>query len=218
MTTIITRLYENKKTAEAVVSRLKADVYLDRDIDIVAPPAATAKSKPSLSRIKEAITGAGVYPNAAALYAPRIASGEALVVVRAPLGKAVRAVALVDEFKSIDAGVKYQEVHIGTQDRARTRRDGGYLPELLGSNQTIMTGETLPGLMKTGTPFSSMFGIPLLIESGRRTRLMTNNSTPFSSLLGLGLLIRQWPHAKLITENTTPFSSLFGLPLLTKRR
>lgn len=217
MTTIITRLYPSRKQATAVVNALKAEEFSDSDIDVITH---TAKedSKPDMSAIGDRIRAARVYPSAAAAYAGRVATGDALVVLRAPIGQSVRARSVIDRFPAIDAGVKHAEYYAGTSNQLSTRSSRRHLPELLHHNQKMMSGDSVPGLTRSSTPFSSMFGLPLLTgREGRKTRLITRRTTPFSSTLGLGLLVRQWPHARLV-NNSTPFSSMFGLPTLTKRR
>ncbi|MBO6639249.1 MAG: hypothetical protein JJ920_16310 [Roseitalea sp.] len=211
MSTIITRLYASKDAAKSVASRLKQEEYRAGDVDVI-----TKGGKGGLKTLKADISAAGVYPNAAATYAERVADGDVLLVVRAPIGQAVKARAIVDEVASIDAGVKYTEVYKGTGTSSARLARQRHLPPLLPNEAKIMTDD---GLISSGTPFSSLFGIPLL--TGGRTgkaRLMTRRTTPFSSLLGLGLLARNSGRSQLMTQNTTPFSSMFGLPLLKERR
>lgn len=214
MTTIITRLYGDKRKASRVVSALKSENYLDRDIDVI-----TGKDDPDdpeHAALRAEMKKAGVYANAAATYAEKVAEGNALLVLRAPFGRAKGALPIIDAHNSIDAGVKYTEVYAGARESVKVKRDQ-YLPILL-NDQTMMSGDVLPGLVKTSTPFSSAFGIPVLMESKGKAKLLTDNPTPFSSLFGMTLLTRGGPSAKLMTDNPTPFSSLFGLPLLTGRR
>lgn len=211
MSTIITRLYASDKDARTVVARLKEEGYRAPEIDIIGKD---GDGDPDT--LKQTIRRAGVYPNAAAIYAERVAGGDVLLVLRARVGQALKGTAIVDEVASIDAGVKYRDVYAGTRGTpARTDR-GSYLPNLLPNNQKMLTRD---GLIGSGTPFSSLFGIPLLTR-GRtgRARLITKRTTPFSSFFGLSLLARRSGRAQLITGNTTPFSKMLGLPLLTKRR
>ncbi|MCR9123036.1 MAG: hypothetical protein NXH91_12265 [Phyllobacteriaceae bacterium] len=211
MSTIITRLYSSADKAKIVAARLKAEEYLDRDVDVIAKG-----RKGSLKTLKADISAAGVYPNAAATYAERVADGDVLVVVRAPIGQAIKAKAVVDEVGSIDAGVKYTEVYKGTGTSSARLARQRHLPPLLPNEAKIMTND---GLIRSGTPFSSLFGIPLL-SSGRtgKARLITKRTTPFSSFFGMSLLARNSGRSQLMTQNTTPFSSMFGLPLLKDRR
>lgn len=211
MSTIITRLYASADTAKSVASRLKEEDYRVSDVDVIAKG-----RKGSLKTLKADISAAGVYPNAAATYAERVADGDVLLVVRAPIGQAIKARAIVDEADSIDAGVKYTEVYRGTGTSSARLGRQRHLPPLLPNETKILTND---GLIKSGTPFSSLFGIPLLTSGPTgKARLMTKRSTPFSSFFGLGLLARNSGRSQLMTQNTTPFSSMFGLPLLKDRR
>ncbi|MBO6756093.1 MAG: hypothetical protein JJ902_07180 [Roseibium sp.] len=213
MTTIITRLYNDKRKASRVVSALKSEDYLERDIDVV-----TGKDDPDdtdHSAIRGELRKAGVYPNAATIYAQKVAEGHALLVVRAPFGRSLRAIEITDSFQPIRTEVKHTEVFVGTRDKPRVYNDK-YLPVLL--DDTIMTGRTTPGLIGSGTPLSSLFGFPLLTDGKNRTRLLTKNPFPLSSLFGLTLLTKGGSRTSLWTNNPFPFSSLFGLPLLLKKR
>lgn len=211
MSTIITRLYSSADKAKTVASRLKQEEYRDGDFDVIAKG-----RKGSLKTLKADIAAAGVYPNAAAIYSERVAEGDVLVVVRAPIGQAVKARAIVDEVGSIDAGVKHTEVYKGTGTSSARLARQRHLPPLLPNQARIMTDD---GLIRSGTPFSSLFGIPLLTSGPTgKARLITKRTTPFSSFFGMSLLARNSGRSQLMTRNTTPFSSLFGLPLLKERR
>ena len=216
MTTIITRLYPNRRQANAVVNALKAEEFTAAQIGVVAH-AAKEDKQPDLKAIEDEIRALRVYPKAAATYARHVAEGNVLVVLAAPVGQANRGTVVADRFPAIDAGVKYPDNYLGTAGpyRSRPRRS---MTSLLSSDQMFLTNRPDPERPRSSTPFSSMFGLPLLSGSRRRTRLITGNTTPFSSFFGMGTTIRQWPHARLITGNTTPFSSFFGIPLLWQRK
>lgn len=246
MSTIFTRLYSSERDAKAVVAALKEHEYLKRDIDMVSGerrkgagkkkvvaaavalqgdivPVVTEKKKPvstaaDIKKIKDNIRDAGVYPKAADTYATHVANGDVLVVLRAPVGQAVKARAILEEHPGLDAGVKYEEVYTGTRGYGTS---SNYRPKTSASaslmtNQRIFTDD---GIIRSGTPFSSLFGLPLL-TSGKtgKAKLMTKNTTPFSNLLGWSLLSSRSGRSQLITKNTTPFSNFFGLPLLTGKR
>lgn len=211
MSTIITRLYASKKEAKQVAGRLKEEKYLARDIDIISKG-----DDDDMDSLKKAIRNAGVYANAAAIYSERVAGGDVLLVLRAPVGQAHKGTVLVDEYDSIDAGVKHRDVYVGTSGAAALAKRRRHLPNLLSNEQKMLTND---GLVRSGTPFSSLFGIPLLTSGPTgKARLITERTTPFSSFFGLGLLARNSGRAQLVTGNTTPFSSMFGMPLLKRRR
>lgn len=207
MTTIITRLYPDRKHADIVAAALKADGIRHENIDVIS------KSPAKMSALNTQIRSAGVYQSAAVTYAGRVAGGEALLVVRAPVGQGLKATEIVNRYESIDAGVKHPDYYRGTTGNSTTVYRTSGTANLLDSNTTILTGR---GIIKDSTPFSSMFGMPLL-TSGKtgRARLITKKTTWFSSMLGLGLLTHGERKTKLITGKTTWFSSMFGLPLLS---
>ncbi|MFK7876038.1 MAG: hypothetical protein AB8B71_09710 [Paracoccaceae bacterium] len=104
MTTIVTRLYADKVTAEQAVTALKLQNHPDGNIDMIA----------SGKDAQAAMISASVPEDSAASYAKAMSSGAALVVCRAPVtpfGAARNAIATLDEFDSVDAGVENQNYY-----------------------------------------------------------------------------------------------------------
>lgn len=108
MTTIVSRLYSDAKTAEQAVTALKLQNHPSSTIDMIA----------SGSGAEAAMIDASVPEGSAASYAKAMSSGSALVVVRAPFtpfGAARNAMATLDEFESMDAGVKNENFYVTQQ-------------------------------------------------------------------------------------------------------
>ena len=106
MTTIVSRLYADTTTAEQAVTALKLQNHRASDISVIGSDGGQA-----------AMEEAGVPTESAAAYAAKMASGNALVVVRAPFtpfGAARNAMDTVDEFDSIDAGVENENFYVRT--------------------------------------------------------------------------------------------------------
>lgn len=105
MTTIITRLYDDRKTAEHAVTALKLQNHPDENIDVVEYGEGA----------KAAMIDARVPEPSADAYVKKMTRGRTLVVYRAPVtpfGAARNAIDTLDEFESVDAGVENQNVYL----------------------------------------------------------------------------------------------------------
>lgn len=110
MTTIITRLYEDEKTAQPVVDALHEEGFPANTVMLISGGDAEAQ-----------MTAADVAEDAAATYAAKVAEGNAVVVVRAPLtpfGAARRAMEIVDATPSIHVGIANDNVYLSDAGRA----------------------------------------------------------------------------------------------------
>ncbi|OCW58514.1 hypothetical protein [Hoeflea olei] len=186
MTTLITRLYETPERASAVAAALAAHEFRDKHYDVIAAPQSEeGPTVGALDAIHQALSKAGVIPRSAAVYAPLILEGNALVVVRAPMGTAFDVEAIVDSFESLDAGVR-DEVHLpaeaGLPPKVYRQRATSLLPR----DAMILSGRKfLPAITSRDTsPWSG------LVTSGPWAGLVTGNTTPFSSTLGLPTLTK----------------------------
>ncbi len=104
MTTIITRLYPNSAAAQAVAAALLQEGHSEDTIDVIAHDGA--------SDLIDRLRAARVGPHNAAAYAPHIANGNALLVVRAgfnPVGAARNAMKITARHPSIDLGLADQD-------------------------------------------------------------------------------------------------------------
>lgn len=106
MTTVITRIYEKNETADKVVAKLQEFGFTDDFVDVIAG-GADAGAQMSAAKVSDA---------AAEKYAPLVAKGHPLVVVRAPFtpfGSARKAIEIVDSEPSVDAGLDKQDILVG---------------------------------------------------------------------------------------------------------
>lgn len=105
MTTIVSRLYADPKTAGQAVTALKLQNHPDDLIDVIEYG----------SGAKDAMLAARV-PNASATaYSNKMTKGNTLVVYRAPVtpfGAARNAMDTLDEFESIDAGIENENPYV----------------------------------------------------------------------------------------------------------
>ncbi len=106
MTTIISRLYKDQKTADAVAAGLAHEEFPAGTYDVIAAGDDT----------EARITAAGVASASAAAYAPNVDAGNALVVCRAPFtpfGAARVAMQVMDGKETLDAGVENENAYQG---------------------------------------------------------------------------------------------------------
>ncbi len=108
MTTVITRLYADAKTANAAMSDLQAAGLRDDMVDMIGAGSDAA----------DEMAAARVPDDAAAKYAEKLKGTASLVVARVPLmppGAAMAAMAIVDGHDSVNAGVANQNAYIREQ-------------------------------------------------------------------------------------------------------
>lgn len=111
MTTIVSRLFADAKTAEQAVTALKLQNHPE-DIIAMVPAGSGAES---------AMEAAGVSAEYAAAYAKAMKSGSAVVVVRAPVtpfGAARNAIDTMDQFDSVDAGIENENAYVPQESSA----------------------------------------------------------------------------------------------------
>ena len=187
MTTLITRLYETVERASAAANALAAMEFRDKHYDVIAAP--VIKTKPAadtLAGVNAALSRAGVIPRSAAVYAPRIVEGNALVVVRAPIGTSFEVTDILDGFEPIDLGLR-DEVHLPAEAGLPRKVYRPSATSLLPRDAMILSGRKfLPAITSRQTgPWSG------LIRSGPSAGLIKERTTPFSSTLGLPLLTKR---------------------------
>ena len=187
MTTLITRLYETPMLANAAANALAAAGFRDKHYDVIAAP--EGKKVPAnvaLSTVAAALSGAGVIPRSAAVYADRIIEGNALLVVRAPVGGSLAAKDALAGFESIDAGVR-NEVHIPAEVARPAKQYRASATSLLARDALILSGRKfLPAVTSRSTgPWSG------LITAGPWAGVIRDRTTPLSSMLGLPLLSKR---------------------------
>lgn len=166
MTTIITRLYADQASAQAV-----ADMLARRGHDDVH---VFASGGDTVARLR----AAGVPLASASAYAPHMDKGNALVVARVgynPVGAARDAMRALAAHPSIDAGVK-DENHYIREDAVLT---GGYV---LDDHPHIFLRKDSLG---EGRFFSRAFGLPMLRHRGT---IMTSTSRSHGHVIPMKLL------------------------------
>jgi hypothetical protein len=206
MTTIITRLYPDLATAQGVVAALKAAEHDDRTIDIIA--------KDGEGSATQRMLAARVPAASADAYAPGVAKGAALVVVRAPfapIGTARHAIRVVNRTASIDVGLADEDVYVREQPRlevsgkvmqgtvfymSNPHRSLGH-GHILGSNP-ILPAKERTSAIRGGAYMSKMFWPMKLVSTGRQASSAISGGFLFSKMFGIPTLISDLPSRELI--------------------
>lgn len=229
MTTIISRLYKDESTAKKVMKDLKTRGFPDKLMEMVGA-GEDAQSK---------MEAAHVNSTSAAAYAGKMAEGNAVVVVRAPVtpfGIAKAAMEIVDSKPSIDAGVENENEFI--RSSPAPRKSGGIPGAILSDHPRFLT--PAPSERKTEpSTITDKFGFQLLSSGPRQSSVM-----PGGKLMTSPPHLREgerrksvmdeprhmstafWPMPLLDTSERRssvrrgggfPFSEELGLPLLIRR-
>lgn len=149
MTTIVTRLYANATTAEAVAADLRGRGFPESTLSVLTDASAMA--------------AAGVPSNRRSAYAAAMAPGNGLLVVRAPdtpFGAARAAIAAANTYPSMSVGLSNENAY--EEDVMSRRHSQSVIP----GGKLYLTAD-YEFARKRG-PVSTSFGLKLL--SRRRTR------------------------------------------------
>lgn len=180
MTTIISRLYPDARTAATIAGDLKAAGFPSGVMDVVHAGDGMAA----------ALSDAGVPDASAAAYAAAAATGNAAVVVRAevtPLGAALRAMEIVDSHPSIHVAGAEPNAYI-----RQSARDDLYL-SVLTDHPRWFSSDIRPGSGLGPGLISRAFGMRLL--SAHRTGRSAMSGTRYMSKMF-------WP-MKLVSRKTS---------------
>ncbi len=189
MTTIITRLYADEKSANAAADRLWRERIPRRALQVVA-----AESGESKSDLKERLKSAKVHSSALTAYADKIASGNAVLVARTtykPLGAAK----IAREMMAKDATISVPKI-----TNEYFEADGpDHAPSILKGHPRFLTLASAAG-EGHGDPVSKSLGLPLL--SARKSR--------DSAWRGGGYASKAFWPMKLVSKNRKSSSAMRG--------
>lgn len=178
MTTIITRLYADAATANAVVSALLADGHDQATIDIIMRDGATD--------LADRMRAARVSPAAATAYAKQmVGSAKALLVIRVgfnPVGAARNALKVTARYPSLGAGLAEEEQYVREDVDASMRSSimkdhpllmsnpfrSGLHGHIMGNN-LVSAPRTKRSAMAGGGFMSGMFWPMRLVSSPAKT-------------------------------------------------
>jgi hypothetical protein len=221
MITVITRVYETRDMANDVLAKLKAAGFPDRYIDVIGKGAEAQMAEAEVS------------DDAAAKYAPLVAKGHPLVVVRAPftpIGAARKALEIVDSVAAMDAGVENEAVLKDNKivfsgpssimpDHPRFLTPREFKPRHQTISGTLGFRTLKPHKKKLSVSRSGRrtFGaiIPLVSKKQRRVKVR-HNARPVTGGL-FPLLTAHRRDMSASGTSGTVFSDLFGFPTLIRR-
>jgi len=208
MTTIITRLYPDVTAAQAVVAALTGSGHSASTIDVITREGpASAADRMRAARVPSA---------SAAAYAPAVAEGRALLVVRAPfapVGTARHAIKTVNRYPALSVGLEDEDVYIREDPKVqtsgkilsgttffmsnphRTVRHG----HVLGSNP-ILPSKPRTSAIRGGAYMSTKFWPGKMLSAPKERRSAIRGGGTVSSLFGLPTIIREWPSRELYTK------------------
>ena len=189
MTTIITRLYADRATADQVAGTLQASGLAGDAIDVITGGDAVA-----------AMRAARMSKASAAAYGPGVAAGHALLVVRAPfnpMGAARKVAEIMDATPSHKVGLARESEYI------REQLDDRHWSSILKDHPRFFSQDMIPGFGRMRGTVSGAFGLRLLsahkerrsagsyhilpgakVISGRTTTsAIRGGGTPLSTLL-----------------------------------
>ncbi len=183
MTQVISRLFENEKTAQSVFDRLRFEGLPPRALRIV-----TAQDGESADALAARFTKLDVAQDAAKAYAQHMTGSQAAMVVHAtykPLGAAKITRGVVDRMNPMNVGDVTEESFVpDAPSRA---------PSILDSHPLFFTTRVSDRRFPSGGPVSQGLGPQLLMKSRPRT----------SAIKGGRFMSRAfWPMALLKTDRT----------------
>lgn len=162
MTTLITRFFADRVTADEAMGALRAAEFDGRDIDVIT---ADSGDGPLAKRLAQA----RVFPAAAQTYEERLQRGGALLVVRAPVGTSGEAKAIADRFNPTDVGVQRADGHL----RAREKPMMG-MSRNRASSVVLLTDSRFFDWIPDRVSGQLFGSIPAIIGRGpRKTKLIT---------------------------------------------
>lgn len=172
----IVRLFGTAQQAADASKKLATEGFTDDLITVVGPQSAA-----STDGLAAAIAAAFVLKSEASAYAPAVAKGQYLVIVRAPFSAGGKAEKILDKFAPLPAPVAQVADRALLWDEAAPISSALRIPVL--STGLFSTFWTLPVL----TSWEARLPFPELTKSTSNTKL-SRNPTPLSSLLHIPLL------------------------------
>jgi hypothetical protein len=192
MTTIITRLYADRKAARAVRKRLLKEKFRESDVDLVA-----AQEGDDAARIEAALSRAMVHESAVRAYAGRI-------------GARRIARGILADSNAIDAADAVEDHEVKLPPTPAHER---IFPKVLKDHPLFFRVDGDPGTGREPQTFSQLTGIPALTNwrpGGQRLTGRPGPILPFKT-------IDDRPRKKSVMQDHPRFSDRFGVPTIKHR-
>lgn len=167
MSTIVPRLYPNPETAKDAVNALYKVGFKEHEVQVVAGGADEAS-------IAAAMTKADVYPRDAAVYAPHVAKGAALVIARSRPLMTVKATRALRRLNPIDVGIEEPDHMVDPGPTGMTKI-------MRGEPSTKLLDSDLSGVLMSPDWLATGF-MPLISNSEKEVKNLATDMQPFSKL------------------------------------
>lgn len=227
MTTLLTRLYADERTANGVRESLYRAGFPRHVMRVISQ-----RSGEDHESLSKRIAGARVPDRAASVYTESVVSGDVLLVVEAgfkPLGARKIGLQVLSETDSLPTNLESQDFTV-----AKIR---DHAPRVMKDHPRFLTASPDPDHI--GGPLSDQFGFSMVSATRKRTSAMSGGKQmfPFSSLMpkrkansairGGRFYSRMFWPMKLVTNKPrrrsamagggTPFSRLLGMSTTSSR-
>ncbi|MBN2631889.1 MAG: hypothetical protein JXR75_15275 [Rhodobacteraceae bacterium] len=207
MTTIITRLYADSATAQAVADELLERGHSEDTVEVI--------TRDGEGAVAARMLAASVTEDAAAVYGKHVSEGKALLVVRAPfapLGTARDALKTVNRSKAIHVDLPKQEVYVRIEPK-----DDGALPRLMKDHPKLLSnpfrklnhGHIFGGLLwdrkpaqnsvMQGDNFMSTRFVPMKLVSEHKSYNSVMKDGPLmSERFKIPTIIKEWAPREIV--------------------
>jgi hypothetical protein len=204
MTTIITRLYADKKAAGAVTKALHDAGFPKGTVDVIEAGSGAAA----------ALMAARAGAETAAAVAGKLDGGKAAVVARAPVtpfGAARAAMQIMDDADPIGVTGAAASEYIRETPR------GDILLSILSDHPRWFTPDMGPGKGRARGTVSSAFGLRTLSRERERRPAIRGGAFISTKVLPFPLLKAKSGSSSAMSGGGTPFSTLLGWPTVSRR-
>ncbi|MEP2641396.1 hypothetical protein [Roseobacter sp.] len=227
MTTVITRLFKDEKTARDAAGRIAFLGVPDRAVSVVAH-----KNKATPDEVSARLSAAQVHPSAVEAYSQHIAKGCAAIIVRAtykPLTAATKVRAVLTKWDAVDAGDVVDDYFVPdgpekassiladhplflTVRPSRTDYEGG--PVTAGMGFALLRPHKAKRSAIRGGGFKSrmFWPMPLLSTKTRKKSVMSGGRFMSKSFWPAALLSTKKRSNSVIRGGDLPLSRALGWP------
>lgn len=206
MTTIITRLYSDRRAARAVRKKLLEAKFREPSFDVIS-----AREGEDRAKLESRLARAMVHADAVSGYAEKIMGGASAVVIRAdyrPLGARRIAREIIAGSAPIESGTGPEEHEVKTPPP-----DPKPLPSVLTEHPLFLRIDGDPGSGREPQGFSRLFGLPTLTDWRVPGRSLTERHGPVMPFKALD----DRPRKTSVMTDHPKFSERFGMPTLKER-
>ncbi len=176
----ITRIYDSYQQASAAISELKEFGVDDELIHLTTQSNGHAGA--SADEVTRSVMAGWIIKSDAEVFAQAVLKGQSLVTVRAPFGMGVDVTEILDAHHPAESPVAEEQDRLQPWDEAAPLSSALGIPVRSDDPTPFSTFWHWPVLLKKPGTLSSKLGLPEIIESP--------TPAPFSSMFGLPVLLK----------------------------